>query len=298
MLAPQHLLSINDLTAAQVMQLVHQAQHFKRQPPAPLSPPVFAATLFYENSTRTFMSFQLAAQRLGIFMTPLPVQQASIQKNESFLDTLLTLHAMGIQQLIIRHDASDPYRAVLPHLPASLHLINAGDGQHEHPSQALLDFMTILEHYPEPRALRIAIVGDIRHSRVATSFCKLCRLMGLPPVTLISPPLWAPQDPTLGTITDNLQEGLADAAVVIVLRVQRERLEVDAHLDLNAYHAHYALTLQTLAYAKPGALILHPGPMNRGIEISHDVAESPQSALLKQVQNGVWMRMAIMSFFA
>ncbi|MCX7114581.1 MAG: aspartate carbamoyltransferase catalytic subunit [Gammaproteobacteria bacterium] len=291
----KHLLSSQDLTKETIHTLIQRAQQFKQGATPPSFAHIDAASLFYEHSTRTLLSFQLAANRLNLTFSPLHIAQSSVQKGETLLDSLQTLHAMGIQLFIIRHPTSHIFDSLLPELPTGLHLINAGDGQHEHPSQALLDLMTIAEHYPTRplQSLRIAIVGDIRHSRVANSFQACCALLGIHQLTFISPSAWAPQQLACGSTSDQLATGIEGADVIMTLRVQQERLEPQEQRCLTTYHEHYGLTAAALAHANPAAIVLHPGPINRGIEISSDVADGPQSLILKQVENGVWMRMAI-----
>lgn len=292
----KHLLSIDALNAQETHQLIQRAMALKKRDKThyPTLSQHQAAALFYENSTRTLMSFSLAAQRCKLPLLTLQMQHSSEKKGETFLDTLLTLHAMGLGLLIIRHPSSDLFTPILSKLPPTLQLINAGEGQHEHPSQALLDMMTILSHFPDPQPLKIAILGDIRHSRVANSFQKLCALLGIKHLNFIAPPLWHPSTISTGHVTDDLTEGLRGADVIITLRVQQERLHASEHYDLTQYHQAYGLTQQRLALAKPNAIVLHPGPINRDIEISSAVADGPQSCILEQVQNGVWMRMAIL----
>jgi aspartate carbamoyltransferase catalytic subunit len=290
-----HLLSIEDLSATQALNLIQRAIELKHLSPTayPRLSDYTAAALFYENSTRTLMSFNLAAQHCGLPLLPLNMQYSSEKKGETFLDTLMTLHAMNIKLFIIRHPSSELFTS-LGQLPETLQLINAGDGTHEHPSQALLDMMTLYEHFPEPQTLRIAILGDVRHSRVANSFQKLCALLGIYHLTFISPPCWQSTTISPDQTTDQLAEGLKEVDVIVTLRVQQERLNEDEHYNLATYHQAYGLTQQSLALAKPNAVVLHPGPINRGIEISSDVADGPQSLILRQVENGVFMRMAIL----
>lgn len=328
----KHLLSIEDLSATQALNLIQRALELKHLSPTayPRLSDYTAAALFYENSTRTLMSFHLAAQHCELPLFPLNMQYSSEKKGETFLDTLMTLHAMNIRLFIVRHPSSELYSSLddstqseptfhglsaesmdpankprgvgheiksqilLSQLPKTLQLINAGDGVNEHPSQALLDMMTLYEHFPHPQSLKIAILGDVRHSRVANSFQKLCALLGIHQPTFISPPCWQSTHVQNGLMTDQLAEGLKEADVILTLRVQQERLNKDEHYNLDTYHQAYGLTPQALALAKPHAMVLHPGPINRGIEISSEVADGPHSLILKQVENGVFMRMAIL----
>lgn len=285
-----HLLSTRDLSSDDIETLIQRALTFKNAKACPAYSHVKAASLFYEPSTRTFMSFALAAQNLNIQLIPLSMQHSSEKKGESFEDTLQNLNAMGLDLLVIRHPQSHIFDQ-LPNLP--LHIINAGDGQNEHPSQALLDLMTIQEVHANLQTLRIAIVGDIKHSRVAHSFQYLCKTMNMQPITLIAPELWQ-SPPIHGHYSDSLAEGLKNADVIMTLRVQCERIEGHEQLSLETYQEHYAINAQMLKHAKPNAMVLHPGPINRNIELSTDVADGPQSYVLTQVNNGVFMRMAIL----
>ncbi len=215
-----HLLSTRDLSPQIIQTLIQRAILLKNSKSYPTYIQFKAASLFYEPSTRTFMSFALAAQNLQLSLIPLNMQHSSEKKGESFEDTLQNLCAMGLDLVIIRHPQSEVFNA-LPEIP--LHVINAGDGQNEHPTQALLDLMTIQEVHPNLQHLRIAIVGDLKHSRVARSFQYLCKTLGMQPIILISPQLWQPDHPPHGRCTDTLAEGLKDADVIMTLRIQQER---------------------------------------------------------------------------
>lgn len=290
----KHLLDIQQLSPHDVIRLTERAAYFKATADYPRHPNISLATLFYENSTRTRISFELAAKQLGFRTISVDLQSSSESKGEVMDDTFQTLLAMGIQQFVIRH----PHNA-LPALMAkrygdNAHVVNAGDGQHAHPSQALLDYMTIVEKKPAFHRLKIAIVGDLRHSRVANSFQSICALMGVGELVLVAPPVWQPEQVYHGRVTASLKDGLDEADVVMCLRIQRERLQEAEQFDLALYRQHYALTQQSFAYAKPDAIVMHPGPINRGVEIDSDIADGPQSVIFQQVQNGVLMRMAIL----
>lgn len=290
----RHFLEIDQLTETEALALIERAFFFKKTKAYPAYRQSSVANLFYENSTRTRISFELAALQLSIPVVNVDLQHSSEQKGESMADTIRTLSAMGIQMAVIRH--KEEY---IPHTLAktcgeSMHIINAGDGTHAHPSQALLDMMTIMEKKPALAGLKIAVVGDVRHSRVANSLQCLSALLGIGELVLIAPEPWQPVALSYGRLTSSLQEGLSGADVVMCLRVQRERLLAEEHLDLDDYRKHYALTRKTLSYAKKGAMVMHPGPINRGVEIDSDVADGSQSVILQQVTNGVFMRMAIL----
>ena len=289
-----HLLEISELTQYEIIGLIQRALYFKQEKDYPRYPQHTVANLFYENSTRTRVSFEIAANNLSMPVINLDLQSSSESKGEVIEDTFLTLGAMGISLFVIRHAQEHIQQWLASKCSADMHIINAGDGKHAHPSQALLDMMTIIENKPHLEQLKIAIVGNIKHSRVANSLQSICSLLGVGELTLIAPPIWQPDSVQYGRIADNLENGIKDADVVICLRVQHERLLVDEELELTNYHQDYGLTQKTLAYAKADAMVMHPGPMNRGVEIDSDVADGEQSFILQQVENGVFMRMAIL----
>jgi aspartate carbamoyltransferase catalytic subunit len=243
--------------------------------------------LFYENSTRTLMSFATAAQRLGAGVVTLPVEQSSVKKGETLEDTASTLDAMRPDALVIRHrenGAADRVAAI-----ARCPVVNAGDGTNEHPTQALLDALTIRSHFGRLDGLTVAICGDIRHSRVAHSNAKLLPRLGAV-VRLAGPPDLLPDD--LPAIT-SIDEALEGADVVMMLRIQRERLERDLGDQPGEYLQRFGLTAERLARAAPHAMVMHPGPMNRGVEIADEIADDPErSLIMRQVENGVAVRMA------
>jgi aspartate carbamoyltransferase catalytic subunit len=288
-----HFLEISQLSRQQIESLLQRALEFKYQSDYPNYRHDTVANLFYENSTRTRVSFELAANHLSMPVVNLDLQSSSETKGEVIEDTIKTLAAMGIRYFVIRHQQDGLQQKLANHLGDAVHIINAGDGTHAHPSQALLDMLTITEQKPQLDQVKIAILGNIRHSRVANSFQHMCSKLGVGELVFIAPELWQPQTPHYGRVTNNIHEGLADADVVICLRVQRERLLAEDHLDLDSYRNDFALTQTSLAYAKPDAMVMHPGPMNRGVEIDSDVADGAQSFILEQVANGVFARMAI-----
>ena len=201
---------------------------------------------------------------------------------------------MGIDCFVIRHQQEGIQQQLANLIGAKAHIVNAGDGTHAHPSQALLDMLTIIEQKPKLAELKIAMLGNIKHSRVANSFAALSNLLGVGELVFIAPKLWQPAKLTYGRVSDNIHEGLKDADVVICLRVQRERLLEAEHLDLQTYRKDFALTKAALSYAKSDAMVMHPGPVNRGIEIDSEIVDSSQSFILQQVANGVFARMAIL----
>lgn len=289
-----HFLEVSQLSLLQVETLIQRALRFKNNLPYPNYSQFTVANLFYENSTRTRVSFELAAQHLSMPVINLAMQNSSESKGEVIEDTIKTLAAMGISLFVVRHPQEGMAQQLSRICSDSMHIINAGDGTHAHPSQALLDIMTIIEKKPKLKQLKIALVGNIRHSRVANSLQAICALMGVGELMLVAPTLWQPLAPIYGQMTTSLQEGLTDADVVICLRVQRERLLANEELDLAVYRRDYALTEAALTYAKADVMVMHPGPINRGVEIDAHVADGPHAFILQQISNGVYMRAAIL----
>ncbi|HEY4579434.1 MAG TPA: aspartate carbamoyltransferase catalytic subunit [Candidatus Acidoferrales bacterium] len=298
----RHLLSIEPLTAAQINFVLDEAkpfQEFQRHPLKKLATlrGKSVALAFFEASTRTRISFATAAARLGADTINLQAESSSLKKGESLLDTVRTLDAMKPDCIVMRHGSSGACEFVARHL--DIPVINAGDGSHEHPTQALLDALTLRDRLGTLEKLRVTILGDILHSRVARSNLHLLGKFGCC-FTLCGPAMWLPREfetlaPPGGAVrlTSRVDEALEGADAVIVLRVQEERLHEPA-LPLNEYILLYQLTPERLRRAKPGALVLHPGPMIRGLEIDPAVADGPQSCVLEQVTNGLAVRMALL----
>jgi aspartate carbamoyltransferase catalytic subunit len=295
----QHLLGIEDLTREQVSFILDQAkpfQEFHRHPLKKLATlrGKTVALAFFENSTRTRISFATAAARLGADTMNLQAESSSLKKGESLLDTLWTLEAMRPDGIVIRHSSSGAPEFVAQRL--GIPLVNAGDGTHEHPTQALLDALTIRDRKGKLEGLRVAILGDILHSRVARSNIHLLAKFGAH-ITLCGPAMWVPRE--LESLAPNVRrvsridQALDGAEVIIVLRVQTERLHEPA-LAAEEYILQFQLTSERLRLATPDAMVLHPGPMNRGLEIDPNVADGPQSCVLDQVTNGLAIRMALL----
>jgi len=284
------LLSIDSLNDAQIATLLDRADHWFAENRAGHAGDQLKGkvvfNLFYENSTRTAMSFATAAHRLGAAPLFLPVEQSSIKKGETFEDTARTLNAMRPDALVIRHRENGAPAAVA--LIMDCPVINAGDGTNEHPTQALLDAATIRRHFGTIAGLKVAICGDIRHSRVARSNAKLLPRLGAE-VRLAGPREFLPD----GIAALSVDDAIAGADVVMMLRIQRERLDDDLNDAPGEYLERHGLTAERLARAAPDAVVMHPGPMNRGIEIESAVADDPQRSLIAlQVEMGVAVRMA------
>jgi aspartate carbamoyltransferase catalytic subunit len=250
--------------------------------------------LFFEASTRTRTSFEIAAKRLGADAVSITASGSSVSKGESLVDTLNTLAAMRPDAIVMRHGASGAPHFLARYLPTPI--INAGDGTHEHPTQALLDARTILDHKQSLEGLRIAIIGDIAHSRVARSNVYLLSKFGVD-IVLCGPPTLLP--PELARIapgvrlTNDIREAITGADVIMMLRVQLER-QHEVVFPAGEYFQYYGLRLEHLSLAKPEVIVMHPGPINRGREIDSEVADSQRSVILNQVENGVAVRMAVL----
>ena len=290
----QHFLDVNQLTSQTAHDLFERAFTLKKAKTYPNDSNIKLLNLFYEDSTRTRLSFELAAKNLGFKVLSLDPKRSSETKGESMLDMLHTVAAMGVNIVVIRHPDNHVFDAIKASVPTSLSLINAGCGMFAHPTQAMLDVMTMLEQNIKLEKAKITVIGDIVHSRVAGSLQRLSAILGVKDLVFTGPKPWLPNTLEYGRMTESLSDALSDADVVMALRVQRERFTTDEDLDFEAYREHYALTEHALAYAKPNAIVMHPGPINRGVEIDSMVADGPQSCILKQVENGVFIRMAIL----
>jgi aspartate carbamoyltransferase catalytic subunit len=289
------LLGIEHLPAAEIISLLTLARRMNPNKPKPLLRGKKILLLFYEASTRTRSSFEIAAKSLGAMTTLVLSSGSSIEKGESLLDTAYTLRAVGADIIVIRHPNAGAAQLMAEHL--DIPVINAGDGMHEHPSQALLDAYTILKHKKTIKGLQVAIVGDIFHSRVARSAVHLLTKFGAK-VTLCGPQEFLPDLATTLApglrLTRTADDAVHGADVVMVLRVQKERL-AGTKISLQDYISRYQMTMPRLKLAKKDALLMHPGPIIRGLELTWEVADCPQSVIVEEVRNGVPVRMAIMA---
>jgi aspartate carbamoyltransferase catalytic subunit len=289
------LLGIEHLDTKEILGLLKLARRMNPQKARPLLRGKRIALLFYEASTRTRTSFELAAKSLGAITTLVQSSGSSIEKGESVLDTGYTLRAVGADCIVMRHPSAGAPHLMARHL--DIPVINAGDGMHEHPSQALLDAVTILKHKKSLKGLQLAIIGDIFHSRVARSACHLLTRLGVK-LILCGPPEFVPEvAATLAPglrVTRHIEDALRGTDVIMLLRVQKERLD-GQKIKLNDYIAHYQMTSARLKLAKRDAIVMHPGPIIRGLELTAEVADGPQSVIVEQVCNGVPTRMAILA---
>lgn len=295
----QHLLQIEGLPQQVLIaimdeadRLIQSGQHRSKQLSALRDKTVI--NLFCESSTRTRISFELAARRLGAEVITLDSHISAIQKGESLLDTIFTLQAMHCDFFVIRHPENNAVEKITQHVNPGVAVINAGDGSHAHPTQALLDVLTIRQHKPNFSRLSIAIVGDIIHSRVANSLITALQILQVNDIRLLGPKSLLPSSTTSLQCESNLTVGLEDVDVIVSLRVQKERIKAADLLDINTYEQEYSLTETKLACAKPDAIVMHPGPINREVEITSAVADGPQSVIQQQVSNGIAVRMAVM----
>jgi aspartate carbamoyltransferase catalytic subunit len=289
------LLGTESMSSAEILSLLKIATRMNPRKTRPLLRGKRVLLLFYEASTRTRSSFEIAAKSLGAMTTLVLSSGSSVEKGESLLDTVYTLRAVGADVLVIRHPCAGAPLLAASHL--DIPVINAGDGMHEHPSQALLDAYTIMRHRKTLDGLHLTIVGDIYHSRVARSAIQLFSKFGAK-ITLCGPPEFLPEvASTLAKglhLTRSVEDALRGAEAVMVLRVQKERL-AGKKLNPQDYVARYQITMDRLKLAKRDALLMHPGPIVRGLELTSEVADCPQSAIVEEVRNGVPMRMAILA---
>jgi aspartate carbamoyltransferase catalytic subunit len=289
------LLDIEHLEPAEISKILKSARRMNPQRPRPLLRGKRVILLFYEPSTRTRSSFEVAAKSMGAMTTLVQSSGSSIEKGESLLDTGYTLRAVGADIIVIRHPLAGAPRLMAEHL--DIPIINAGDGMHEHPSQGLLDAYTILKHKKTFKGLHVSIIGDIFHSRVARSSCHLLTKMGAK-IILCGPPEFVPDvAATLAAglqVTRHIEDAAHGADVLMLLRVQKERL-AGMKLRLEDYIARYQMTMHRLKMAKKDAIVMHPGPIIRGLELTGEVADGPQSVIVEEVRNGVPTRMAILA---
>jgi aspartate carbamoyltransferase catalytic subunit len=296
---PKGLLGIERLDRAEIESILTRAKDFQALQGTPIKRMEtlrgkMIVNLFYEASTRTRTSFEIAAKRLGADAVSITAAGSSVSKGESLVDTLNTLAAMRPDAIVMRHAASGAPHFLARYLPTPI--INAGDGTHEHPTQALLDARTILDRRPTLEGMRIAIIGDIAHSRVARSNVYLLSKFGVDIVLCGPPSLLPPELARVApgvSLTCDIREAITGADVIMMLRVQLER-QHEAAFPASEYFRYYGLQLEHLSLARPEAIVMHPGPINRGREIASEVADSQRSVILNQVENGVAVRMAVL----
>ena len=295
----RHLLTLDGLPRARIVSLLDRADALRAASrdgsrPLDLLAGRTVINLFFEPSTRTRTSFDLAAQRLGALTINFDIAGSSTVKGESLLDTVHTLEALHCDAFVVRHKESGTPEYIAQHLHSRAAVLNAGDGNHAHPTQGLLDALTLRRHRPDFSALRVVICGDIRHSRVARSDVHALRALGAGEIRLCAPPPLLPDANEFAGcgIFHNFDDAIDGADVAIMLRLQKERMQAASIPSAADYFARFGLSAQRLKRARTDCLVMHPGPINRGVEIAPDIADGPQSLILEQVANGVFVRMA------
>jgi aspartate carbamoyltransferase len=301
----RHLLTLEGLSRDMIHQILDNAASFlnvsnREIKKVPLLRGRSVFNLFFEDSTRTRTTFEIAATRLSADVVNLNISTSSTSKGESLLDTIDNLQAMAADVFVVRHSQSGAAHLIAQHVGDHVHVVNAGDGRHAHPTQGLLDMYTIRHFKKDFTKLSVAIVGDITHSRVARSDIHALTTLGVPDVRVVGPLTLLPgglEQMGVSLHTD-MRTALKDVDVVIMLRLQNERMRGALLPSPQEYFSRYGLTREKLALAKPDAIVMHPGPMNRGVEIESAVADGPQSGILQQVTFGIAVRMAVMSMLA
>ncbi|EKD77922.1 MAG: hypothetical protein ACD_42C00117G0001 [uncultured bacterium] len=296
-----HLLTMQSLDVKQITYLLNRADYFLKTVIAKQSVlntlhGKVIVNLFFEPSTRTRNSFEIAAHRLGAIVLSPDMKQSSAAKGEIIIDTVRNLEAMGASLLVIRHPDNHLAQFLAAEVKTEISVVNAGDGSNEHPTQTLLDLLTIRQHFSDFSKLTVAIVGDIAHSRVARSLIIGLNLMGVKNIRIIAPDYFTPSDTEFShvEIVHSMESGLKNVDIIYTLRIQKERIDTKLHPKDDHYFKQFGLTEEKLALAKPTAMVMHPGPMNRGIEIESSVADGSQSVILQQTRNSVAVRMAVL----
>ncbi|MBJ7550401.1 aspartate carbamoyltransferase catalytic subunit [Marinomonas ostreistagni] len=298
----KHFLTLDGLSKEILTEILDRAESFlsmgeQSVKKVPLLRGKTVVNLFFENSTRTRTTFELAAKRLSADVINLNIATSATSKGESLLDTLQNLEAMQSDMFVVRHQDSGAPHFIAEHCAPNVAIINAGDGRHAHPTQAMLDMLTIRRNKGQFEGLKVAIVGDILHSRVARSELHALKTLGVEEVRLVGPKTLVPEffRDMGANICHDLRAGLEDVDVVVMLRLQKERMAGALLPSESEFYRLYGLTEESLSWAKPDAIVMHPGPINRGVEISSEVADGDQAVILDQVTNGIAVRMAVMS---
>jgi len=301
----RHLITLDGLSREQITAILDRAQNYRRFPGQSAYEGrelagMTVANLFFEPSTRTRASFDLAARRLGAHVVNLDTQSSSRVKGETMLDTIYTLEAMNTDVFVIRDSEAGLPEFLIDHVAEHVAVISAGEAHLSHPTQGLLDVLTIRTHKRRFTGLKVAIVGDIRHSRVARSAARALHTLGTTDLRLVGPAPLLPEEVEFAGAQRfvRIEDGIDGADVVMMLRIQKERMARTADLDDTEYFRHYGLTAARLALAAPDVLVMHPGPMNRGVEIASEVADGPRSVIREQVNAGVAVRMAVLAMIA
>jgi aspartate carbamoyltransferase catalytic subunit len=284
-----HLLTTNELRVEEVYQILSDARKFANGMKWKPEGQIFTANLFFEPSTRTKSSFEVAERRLGLEVIPFEVLTSSVQKGETLYDTVKTLESIGVNTIVIRHEQDRYFDELIGKV--NIPIINGGDGCGHHPTQSLLDLMTIQQEFGGFKGLKIAIIGDISHSRVARSNADILTRLGAE-VIYSGPEEWFDNRSLSLSRFKPIDEAISEADVVMLLRVQHERHQQKGNFTANEYHKQYGLTLEREKLMKPGSIIMHPAPVNRNVEIADSLVECGRSRIFKQMENGVYVRMA------
>ena len=287
MSAIKHLTRLSDFTVEEIMEILERANRYASGETIPQLEGKVVANLFFEPSTRTQYSFMMAEQKLGLKTMDFTAETSSVQKGETLYDTVKTFEAIGVDGVVIRHPQNNYFEELIPNL--NIPIFNGGDGSGNHPTQSLLDLLTIYQEYGKFEGLKIAIVGDIAHSRVAHTNIEVMNRLGME-VHLVAPEQFQEE----GYAWENLDEVLEEMDIIMLLRVQHERHDGGMQLTKEEYHKQYGLTVEREKRMKEGAIIMHPAPFNRGVEIADDVVECKRSRIFKQMSNGVFIRMAVL----
>lgn len=285
----KHLLTTTELEIQEVLEILLEAQKFANGMEWHPSRPMFAANLFFEPSTRTKSSFEMAERKLGLNVIPFEVKTSSVQKGETLYDTVKALESIGVNIAVIRHEQDRYFEELTEKI--SIPIVNAGDGCGHHPTQSLLDLLTIRQEFGQYAGLKVAIIGDIQHSRVARSDANVLTRLGAE-VVFSGPDQWFDKDIIGNCQYEPVDQAIVSSDIVMLLRIQHERHHEKENLSLNDYHRQFGLTVEREKMMKPGSIIMHPAPVNRNVEIADCLVECERSRIFKQMQNGVFVRMA------
>lgn len=286
------MLTVTELTIETIHQLLADASDFANGKTLKAKEEIYVSNLFFENSTRTKTSFDIAQRKLGLNVVPFDVSTSSVKKGETLYDTVKTVESLGVNLVVIRHEKDEYYKDLKN---IKIPIINGGDGKGNHPSQCLLDLFTIYQEFGKFEGLKIAIVGDVKHSRVANSNAEALRKLGAK-VYFSGPEQWFNEGAIINGTFLPVDPLIKEVDVLMLLRIQHERHHGTMEMSLENYHKNYGLTKEREKNMKPNAIIMHPAPINRGVEIDSDLVECNRSRIFKQMQNGVFMRMAILKY--
>ena len=292
----KHFLNIKNLSKSHIIDIINKAEIFHNDSEIPSYAGKVVASLFFEPSTRTKTTFELASKKISADFINIDISNSSTLKGESILDMIKTIEAMSCQMFVVRHSVTGTAHYIAESVSNDISVINAGDGSNEHPTQAMLDMFTIKRHKGEFENLKVAIVGDILHSRVAKSLIYALNILSTKEINIVGPKKLIPENHKEMNVNyfSNMNEGIDNSDVIIMLRLQKERMH-DALISMDSYYEDYGLNQKRLMIAKKDVIVMHPGPINRGIEIESSVADGPNSVILNQVSYGISVRMAIMS---